>query len=168
MCHEQLNGAEMGEIFNEGRENVHDVPLSGRPSVVNEDLVRAVEEKIQENRLLTILSLSLHFSQIAQSLLRSIVSDKLHFWKLCKRCLQKNTMKWQASALTFVTRYSEQGSDFLSRIVTENEAWVSYLTPGLKQQSMEWRHTSSPIKKEFRPFQLARLCAQCFGTENAF
>jgi transposase len=36
--------------FNEGRENVHDDPRKGRPSVVNEDLVRAVEEKIQENR----------------------------------------------------------------------------------------------------------------------
>ena len=37
-------------LFNEGRENMHDDPRSGRPSVVNEDLVRAVEEKIRENR----------------------------------------------------------------------------------------------------------------------
>ena len=37
-------------MFNEGRENVHDDPRSGRPSVVNEDLVRAVEEKIRENK----------------------------------------------------------------------------------------------------------------------
>ena len=37
-------------LFNEGRENVHDDPRSGRQSVVNEDLVRAVEEKVTENR----------------------------------------------------------------------------------------------------------------------
>ena len=37
-------------VFNEGRENVHDDPRSDRPSVANEDLVRAVEEKIRENR----------------------------------------------------------------------------------------------------------------------
>ena len=37
-------------LFNERRGNVHDDPRSGRPSVVNEDLVRAVEEKIRENR----------------------------------------------------------------------------------------------------------------------
>ena len=49
-------------LFNEGRETVHDDPRSGRPSVVNEDLVRAVEEKIRENRRFTITSLSLHFS----------------------------------------------------------------------------------------------------------
>jgi hypothetical protein len=59
--------------FNEGRENVHDDSRSGRPSVVNEDLARAVEEKIQENRRFTILSLSLHFPQISRSLLHEIV-----------------------------------------------------------------------------------------------
>jgi transposase len=36
--------------FNEECENVHDDPWSGKPSVVNEDLLRAVEEKIQGNR----------------------------------------------------------------------------------------------------------------------
>jgi transposase len=47
--------------FNEWRENVHNDPRSGRPSVVNEDLVHAVEQKIQENRRFTISSHSLHF-----------------------------------------------------------------------------------------------------------
>ena len=37
-------------LFNEGRENVQDDPRSGRPSVVNADLVRAVEENIRENK----------------------------------------------------------------------------------------------------------------------
>jgi hypothetical protein len=45
--------------------------------VVNEDLVRAVEEKIQDNRRFTILTLSLHFPQISRSLLHEIVSDEL-------------------------------------------------------------------------------------------
>jgi hypothetical protein len=71
-----------------------------------------------------------------------IVSDKLCFRKLCSRwvpnmLMDEHKMKRQASVLTFLTRYSEQGDDFLSRIVT-------------KQQSMEWRHTSSPIKKKFK------------------
>ena len=63
-------------LFNEGRENMHDDPRSGQPSVVNEDLVRAVE-KIRENRRFTIMSLSLHFPQISRSLLHEIVSDEL-------------------------------------------------------------------------------------------
>jgi transposase len=75
--------------FSEGRENVHDDPRSGRPSVVNEDLVRTVEEKIQENRRFTISSLSLNFPQISLSLLHEIVSDKLRFRKLCSRWVPK-------------------------------------------------------------------------------
>jgi transposase len=75
--------------FNEGHENVHDDLWSGRPSVVNEDLARALEKKIQGNRRLTIFSLSLHFSQITRPLLREIVPDKLRFL--------------QANALTFLT-----------------------------------------------------------------
>jgi len=62
-------------MFNGGRENVHDDPRSGRPSVVNEDLVRAVEEKIKENRRFTITPLSLYFPQISRSLLHKIVSE---------------------------------------------------------------------------------------------
>jgi hypothetical protein len=37
-------------LFNEGHENVHDDPLSSRPSVVNARLMHAVEEKFRENR----------------------------------------------------------------------------------------------------------------------
>jgi hypothetical protein len=44
--------------------------------------VRAVEQKSQENRQFTNLSLSLHFPQISPSLLQETVADKLRFWKL--------------------------------------------------------------------------------------
>ena len=42
---------------------------------MNEDLVRAVEEKIRENRRFTITPLSLHFPQISRSLLPKIMSE---------------------------------------------------------------------------------------------
>jgi uncharacterized Zn finger protein len=75
--------------FNELRENVYEDLRSSRPSMVNEDLVREVEEKIQENRQFIISSLSLHFPQISRSLLHEIVSDKLRFQKLCSRWVPK-------------------------------------------------------------------------------
>ena len=34
-------------MFNEGRENVHDEARSGRPSLVNDDLVRKVNERVR-------------------------------------------------------------------------------------------------------------------------
>jgi hypothetical protein len=83
------------------------------------------------------------------------LSEKLCFRKLCSRWVLKtltdeHKMKRQASALTFQTWYSEQGDDFLSCTVTGDETWMSHVIPESKQQSMEWRHTSLPIKKKFK------------------
>jgi len=38
-------------MFNEGRKNVHDEARCGRPSLVNDDLMRKVNERVRDNRL---------------------------------------------------------------------------------------------------------------------
>jgi len=55
-------------IFNEGRENAHDEARSGRPSLVYDDLVRKVNERVRVDRRFTISDLSLHFPQISKTL----------------------------------------------------------------------------------------------------
>jgi len=62
-------------MFNEGRENVHDEAGSGRPSLVNDDLVRKVNERVRDDRRFTISDLSLHFAQISRTLLYDTVSS---------------------------------------------------------------------------------------------
>ena len=62
-------------MFNEGRENVHDEARSGRPSLVSDDLVCKVNEKVRDDRRFTISDLSLHFPQISRTLLYDIVSN---------------------------------------------------------------------------------------------
>ncbi|KAJ4434925.1 hypothetical protein ANN_23496 [Periplaneta americana] len=54
--------------FNEGRVSVHDEQRTGRPSLINDDLVRAVDEKIHEDRRFRISSLSLNFPQMSRYL----------------------------------------------------------------------------------------------------
>jgi len=66
-------------MFNEGRENVHDEARSGRPSLVNDDLVRKVNERVRNDRRFTISDLSLHFPQISRTLLYDIVSSHLGY-----------------------------------------------------------------------------------------
>jgi len=61
-------------MFNEGRENVHDEARSGLPSLVNDDLVRKVNESVRDDRRFTISDQSLHFPQISRTLLCDIVS----------------------------------------------------------------------------------------------
>ena len=55
-------------MFSEGRENVHDEARSGRPSLVNDDLVRTVNERVRDDRRFTISVLSLHFPHISRTL----------------------------------------------------------------------------------------------------
>ncbi|GFV07007.1 uncharacterized protein TNCV_2085681 [Trichonephila clavipes] len=91
--------------FKDGRANVHEGERSGRPSVITDDLMQAVETKIQEHK-----------------------------------------EKRFAISLDFLIRYEEEGDDMLRRIVTGDETRVSNISSESKQQSTEWRHTSSPIK----------------------
>jgi len=56
----------------------------------------------------------------------------------------------------FLSRYAEQGEDFLDSIVTGNETWVYHFTSESKQQSLEWRHSRSPKKRKFKVTQSAR------------
>jgi len=55
-------------MFNEGRENVHNEARSGRPSLVNDDLVRKVNEIVRDDRRFTTSDRSLHFPQISRTL----------------------------------------------------------------------------------------------------
>ena len=64
-------------MFNEGRVNVHDEAWSGRPSLVNYNLVYKVNERVRDDRRFTISDLSLHFPQISRALLYDIVSSNL-------------------------------------------------------------------------------------------
>jgi len=54
---------------------VHDEAQSGCPSLVNDDLVRKVNERVLGNRRFTISDLSLHFPQISRALLYDTVSS---------------------------------------------------------------------------------------------
>jgi len=66
-------------MFNEGRENMNDEARSGRPSLVNDDLVRKVNERVGDDRRFKISDLSLHFPQISRTLLYDIVSSHLGY-----------------------------------------------------------------------------------------
>ena len=62
-------------MFNDGRDNVHDEARSGRPSLVNDDLVRKVNERVRDDRRFAISDLFLHFPHISRTLLYDTVSS---------------------------------------------------------------------------------------------
>ena len=62
-------------MFNGGRENVQDEARSGRPSLMIDDLVRNVNERVRDDRCFTISDLSLHFPHISRTLPYDTVSS---------------------------------------------------------------------------------------------
>jgi len=62
-------------MFSEGRENVHDEARSGLPSLLNDDLVCKVNERVRDDRRFTISDLSLYSPQISRTLVYGIGSS---------------------------------------------------------------------------------------------
>jgi hypothetical protein len=54
-------------MFKNGRTNVHDEERAGQPTVVTQELVQMIDEKVRENHRFTISELSHQFPQISQS-----------------------------------------------------------------------------------------------------
>ena len=63
--------------FKDGQKNFHDEERSGRPSVISDDLLQKVDEKMKMNRLFTISSLLEEFPQVSHSVLYEIVSKRV-------------------------------------------------------------------------------------------
>ncbi|GFV95486.1 uncharacterized protein TNCV_4574881 [Trichonephila clavipes] len=123
-----------------------------RPSLINVELVR---QRVMENRRFSITELRNQFPQISLSLSHDIVTKHLLFKKLYARWVPKNLtpehkIQRLGAALIFLQRYHADGDEFLNRIVSGDETWISHFTPETKQQSMHWRYSGSPLRTKFK------------------
>jgi len=70
---------------------MHNEAQSGRPSLVNDNLVRNVNKRVRDNRSFAISDLSLHLPLISRILLYDIVSNAYHRrWPHSVRRVYKN------------------------------------------------------------------------------
>jgi histone-lysine N-methyltransferase SETMAR len=141
--------------FFEGRTDAHDKQRSGRPSLISYDLLRENEGEICANRRVTIRELHHIFSEVSKTTIHEAVTEELGYRKLRARWVPKmltdnRKTKRMGSALKFLTRYTQEGDKFLDSIVTGDETWGFHHTPESKQQSLQWRHTHSPITQKFK------------------
>ncbi|GFW24432.1 uncharacterized protein TNCV_606731 [Trichonephila clavipes] len=86
----------------EGRQSVHDEERSGRPSLINADLVEPVRQHVMENRRFTITELSSQFPQTSRSLLHEIATKHLLFKKL-----KTSVTRW----------FHSQAAEFYHRVI---------------------------------------------------
>jgi len=71
--------------------------------------------------------------------------------KWAPKCLNADQKRQRCQSseqnLEFFRRHP---NDFMSRLVTMDETWLYHYDPETKQESMEWRHSSSHHPKKFR------------------
>jgi hypothetical protein len=113
--------------FEAGRSDVHD-EMSGRPSIVTDEIVQKIDENICADRRLTIDEPHQECPEVSRTVLHVIVTKRLVCQKLCARWVLKmltdNHEKNQVAAVqAFLARYKDQGNDFLDCIVTGDETW---------------------------------------------
>jgi hypothetical protein len=109
-------------MFKDGQTNIHNEKRGGRPSVVSDDLLQSVDQKICESRHFTISELSCEFPQISHTLLCEIITVRLGYHKFCTRWFPKMLMRTHitqrmASDLTSLERYHKDGNEFLSNVI---------------------------------------------------
>jgi histone-lysine N-methyltransferase SETMAR len=112
--------------FSEGRIDVHDEQRSDRPSLIPDDLLQEIEGEIRTNRRLTVRELHHIISEVSKTTIHEAATEKLGYRKLCARWVPKMLMddyktKRMGSALKFLTRYAQEGDEFLDSTVTGDE-----------------------------------------------
>jgi len=120
--------------------------------LISYELLQEIEGEIYANRHVTLRELHRIIPEMSKTTIHETVTEELGYRKLCARWVPKmltddHKMKRMGSALKFLTRYAQEGDEFLGSIVTGDETWVFHNTPESKQQSLQWRHTHSPEPK---------------------
>ena len=140
--------------FQRGRESLEDDPRPGRPSTsTNEENIETVHQLVMGNRRITLHELE-EATRLSYGSIHSILHDNLHMSKVCARWVPRmlsDDMKLSRVTISgaMITRYNAN-PDFHFRLVTCDETWLHHYDPESKQESMEWKHVTSPRTKKFK------------------
>ena len=125
-----------------------------------------------ENRRISLYELE-EATGISYGSIHNILHDELHMSKVCARWVPKmlsDDMKQSRVTISgaMLTRYNTNPDDFHLRVVTCDETWLYHYDPESKQESMEWKHATSPkTKKSWPPGPPRRLCRRFLGQQRS-
>ncbi len=137
--------------FKEGRTDVCNEARSGRPSdAVNEETINIVRYLLNADRRVTVtdihreMATQYGYAAISRGSIHTILTRELEMRKVSARWVPRlltnaHREARMSAALELLSRYHEEGEDFLSRIVTGDESWVHYWTPETKEASKVWK-----------------------------
>ncbi|XP_025193608.1 protein GVQW3-like [Melanaphis sacchari] len=138
--------------FKNGRTFVASDPRSGRPSTgKTSDNVECVRAAIEQNRCLTTRELEDDLG-IPKSTVHRILTEDLGMTRVCAKFIPKLLSEQQKSLRLEIAQDNlemiNSDENFLKKVITGDELWVYGYDPETKQQSLQWKHASSPRPKK--------------------
>lgn len=140
--------------FKWGRTSVENDPRPGRPvEATAPEMVTRVEQLVLEDRRLKICQIAEECG-ISEKSVSRILHEYLGMSKVSARWVPRMLTPLQKQGRVQISTenlalYNEGKDFFLSRIVTGDETWLHHWDPESKQESMQWKHKSSPPPKKF-------------------
>ena len=140
--------------YENGYESVMDDQRSRRPTSITSQKVQETKELLDKDRSITIREVSQRVD-CSVGTVQTIIHENLNMRRLCARWIPKMLSECQkaqrvVSCQRFVQRFEREGEDFLSRIVTADETWISLYEPESKEQSTMWKTLGSLSPKKFK------------------
>ena len=156
--------------YKNGNESVMDEQRSGRPTSITSQKIQEIKALLDKDRCITVRKVS---QQVDCSVgtVNSIIHESLNMKRLCARWIPKMLSECQKaqkveSCWRFVQRLQREGEDFLSRIVTADETWISLYELESKEQSTMWKTPGSP--SQFKVSHSTKIrCSSCSSTSTA-
>lgn len=140
--------------FRQGDDRLKDKPKTGRPrSARSGKNLHAVQQFLQTNRAVTVQDVAEHVN-ISSSSAHRLMKKDLKLSKLSPKFVPKDLTQAQKDVRKAVCERNlermRNDLDFLQKIVTGDESWVSVFEVPTKKQSSEWlpkgTHQDRPMK----------------------
>jgi len=158
--------------FKSGDFSTCDAPCPGRPKTVTTlEITDQIHKIILENHRISAKSMADQLD-ISCEQVGSIINEDLDMQKLSAKWVPKclsteQKHQWCQPSDQLLEFFRRDPNDFLSWLVTMDETWLYHYDPETKQQSMEWRYSSSSYSKKFRVQKSAgKVLASIFWDQN--